>query len=117
MRLGDLSGQVAVPFPQVVVAVPGLALAVPDLHVTDAALDQPAGDEKLPGFDVRAVRFLNVFRFALDVEGVGRFHLHPVGQLEGLDSGLQRGFHSGGVRRGGGSLPGRDPIGGAAPSR
>ena len=110
-------GEAAVTLRQVVVAVPGLSLAVPDLHVADAAFDEPACDQELPRFDVRAVGFLNVRRFALDVEGVGGFHLHAVGQLERLDAGLQGALDSAAARHGGGSFPGSGPTAGAAASR
>ena len=45
---------------QVVVAVPGLALAVPDLHEAHAALDQPAGDQNLPGLRAGAIHVEDV---------------------------------------------------------
>jgi hypothetical protein len=70
----------------VVVAVPRLAVAVPHLHETHATLDQSAGDKKLPSLRAVAVHFADVLRLAADVESVAGIHLHPIGQLEGLDA-------------------------------
>ncbi len=69
----------------VVVVVPRLAVAVPHLHEPHAALDQPPGDEHLPRLHAVAVQVEDVLRLAADVERVGRFDLHAVGQLERLD--------------------------------
>ena len=57
-------GQLAVVDLEVVVAVPRLAGAVPDLHEAHAALDQPAGDEHLPGLHAGAVHVADVLRLA-----------------------------------------------------
>ena len=38
----------------------GCPCAVPDLHEPHAALDQPAGDQNLPGLRARAVHIENV---------------------------------------------------------
>ena len=70
----------------VVVVIPGLALTVPDLYETHAAFEQTAGDEELAGLSGVAVHFLNVFGFFGDVEGVAGFHLHVVGEFEGVDA-------------------------------
>ena len=43
------AGKAAVVGSDVVVAVPGLSGAVPDLDEADAAFEQPAGDHHLPG--------------------------------------------------------------------
>ena len=50
---------------QIIVVVPGLAVAVPHLHKTHASFDQPPGDENLPGLRARAVQLANVMWFAL----------------------------------------------------
>ena len=84
-------GQVAVVDLEVVVAVPRLAGAVPDLHEPHAALDQPAGDENLPGLHAGAVHVADVLRLAADVERLGRLGLHAEAELERLDAGLERG--------------------------
>ena len=73
----------------VVVAVPRLASSVPHLDVPHATLDKSPRDQNLPRLSSRSVRILNVLRFARDVERLGRFHLHSVGQLEGLDPRFQ----------------------------
>ena len=59
---------------------------MPDLHEAHAALQQPAGDQDLPRLRARAVHLADVLRLARHVEGVGRLHLHAVGQLERLDA-------------------------------
>ena len=77
---------------QVVVMVPGLPLAMPELDEPDPALEQPPGGQKLPSVHARAVHLPDVRRFVADVERLGRFRLHPVGQLERLDAGLELGL-------------------------
>ena len=44
-----LPGEPAVAGLEVVVVVPGLAVAVPELDEADPALEQPPGDQELPG--------------------------------------------------------------------
>src|SRR5205823_3284112 len=70
----------------VVMAIPGLPLAVPDLDEAHAALDKPACDKDLPGLRAGAVDVADMLRLLSYVEGVGRFHLHAIGQLEGLNA-------------------------------
>ena len=53
-------GQAAVADFEVVVVVPRLARAVPDLHEPHAALDQPPGDQDLPGLHAGAVHVADV---------------------------------------------------------
>ena len=89
IALVALLAERAVGLGDVVVAVPGLDVAVEELDEADAALDQPAGDEELPGLDAGAVHVADVLRLLLDVEGVGGRHLHPVGQLEAGDPRLE----------------------------
>ena len=55
MALVALPGEPAVVDLEVVVVVPRLALAVPDLHEAHALLEQSAGDQELPGLDAGAV--------------------------------------------------------------
>ena len=69
-----------------------------DLHEPHAALDQPPGDQALPG-EVRRTSGCRGRRAScvsavslVDVERLGRGHLHPVGQLERLDAGRQVGL-------------------------
>ena len=47
-------------------AVPGLARAVPGLHVADAPLQEPAGDQELAGMDAGAVQVADVLRGSLE---------------------------------------------------
>ena len=81
----------------VLVAVPAplvLHAAAVDLHEAHAALDQPPGDQALPG-EVRALRIVEAVerlrrpRFAFEVEAFGGRHLHAIGQLETFDPGGQ----------------------------
>src|SRR5207253_999760 len=83
-----LFGEAAVVNLDVVMAIPGLPLAVPDLDEADAALNEPAGDEDLLGLRAGAVHIANMLRLLTHVEGVGRLHLHTIGQLEGLNAGV-----------------------------
>ena len=86
-----LLGQLAVVGLEVVVAVPGLEGAVPDLDVADAALDQSAGDEHLPGLGAVAIQLADGSGLLADVEGVAGLGLHAEGGLEGVKAGLERG--------------------------
>ena len=74
----------------VVVVVPRLPFAVPHLHEADAALDQPPGDQDLPGLHARPVHVEDMLRLAAHVEGFGRVALHLVGQLERLNARFER---------------------------
>src|SRR5205823_8212100 len=71
-----LFGEAAMVDLDVVMAIPGLTLAVPDLDEADAALNEPAGDEDLLGLRAGAVHIANMLRLLTHVEGVGRLHLH-----------------------------------------
>ena len=88
-RLVALPRQPTVIDLDVVVVVPRLSRAMPQLHVPHPAFDQPAGNQDLPGVRPAAIEIVNVLRLARDVEGVGRLHLHAVGQFERLDPRLQ----------------------------
>jgi hypothetical protein len=73
----------------VVVVVPGLAGSVPKLHVADAPLQEPPGDERLPAVDALAVEGPRFGRLAGQIECLGRFGLHAESKLERLDAGVQ----------------------------
>ncbi len=70
----------------VIVVVPGLSCAVPELYEADAAFDEASGHEDLAGLYGIAVPVSDAFGFAVDVEGVGGFHLHSVCEFVGLDA-------------------------------
>ena len=74
----------------VVVVIPGDALAGPGLDEAHPALDQAARDEHLPAVNGVAVEVADVGRFGGNIEHVGGFHLHAESQVEGLDARLQR---------------------------
>src|SRR6266550_2343249 len=76
----------------IIVIVPRLTFTVPDLHETDTALDETAGDQNLPRLRPLSVHRADMCRFARDVEGVSRIHLHAIGELEGLDAGFELGI-------------------------
>ncbi len=84
-RLVAVLGQLAVVLRDVVVAVPGLDVAVIELDEPHAPLDQAAGDQELPGLHARPVGVADIPRLLLDVEGVGGGHLHAIRQLEAGD--------------------------------
>ena len=75
----------------VVVAVPRLAVAVPDLDEAHALFEQPPRGEQLPALHVVAVQGSDSRRFARNRKDVGRLHLHAVGEFVGLDPRLQLG--------------------------
>ena len=87
-----LAGELAVAGLEVVVVVPGLAVAVPELDEADPALEQPPGRQELPGVDAGAVHLADRLRLLGDVERVGGLGLHPVRQLERLDARLELGL-------------------------
>ena len=70
-----------------------------DLNEADTPFDHAAGHQAL-GSEmtavglVQAVEVFEMFRFALDAEGVWRSRLHAVGQLEALDPCAQFAFRS-----------------------
>ena len=82
--------QIGVVLFQIVVVVPGLAGAMPQLNEANAAFDHPSSDEQLARVDARPIEFVNMLRLLTEIKDVRRFHLHPVSQLERLDPGLQR---------------------------
>ena len=58
---------------------------MPNLNESDTTFDQATGDQHLAALDSRAVEITDMLRLARHVEGVGRFHLHAVGEFERLD--------------------------------
>src|SRR5262249_18752686 len=82
-------GQAAMLGFQIVVAVPGLTGAVPDLDEADAFFQEPAGNEKLPALNAGAVQSADVPRLAVDVERIFGIALHAISQLEGLNAGFE----------------------------
>ena len=68
-----LVGQLAMAGRQVVVVVPGLAVAVPELHKADPALEQPASRQKLAGVHARAVHRADRLGLLGDVERIAGF--------------------------------------------
>ena len=71
------------------VVVPRLAVAVEDLDHADAPFDQPPSGQAGLGEVPLAVRLADTDRFAADVKGVLGVRLHPIGDLERLDAGIE----------------------------
>ena len=85
-----LAGEVAVVDFDVVVVVPGLPLAVPDLHEPHAALDQPAGDENLPGLRAFAVACRACACGSRLTSNASAASLcMPIGELEAVNAGFE----------------------------
>src|SRR6516225_3255589 len=82
-------GQTAMLRFQIIVAVPGLAGAVPDLDEANAFFQEPAGNEKLPALNAGAVQSANVSRLAVDVESILGIALHAISQLERLNASFE----------------------------
>ncbi len=93
----DLGGVAADVGFDVVVVIPGLAGAVPELDHADAAFEEASGDEGLAAVDVVAVHLADVGWFAGDVEGVGGLQLHAEGQFEGFEAGFEAGVAEAGA--------------------
>ena len=85
----DFSRKVAVILFDIVVVVPRLAGAVPELHVADAALEKAPGDQCLPSVDTVAVHLADVGRLFGEVEGVACFALHTKGEFVGMNAGIE----------------------------
>lgn len=68
---------------EVVVMIPA---AVPDLDEAHAFLEQAPGDEHLAAEWRLAVEIAGFLGFFGDVERIGRFHLHLIGKLVGLEA-------------------------------
>ena len=85
------SGEAAVIDFEIVVAVPWLAVAVPDLDEADAAFDKSASDEHLAALDAVAIHGADGGGFFGEIESVIGFHLHAVSEFERLDAGFELG--------------------------
>ena len=84
-----LGGEALMGFFDAVVAVPGLAGAVPDLHVAHAALGEAARHEHLAALQGVAIHLANGLRLFRDVKGIGGLGLHAEAEFERLDAGFQ----------------------------
>ena len=76
-------------FLDLVMVVPGLPFAVPNLHKSNAPFDQSPCHQQLTRLRRFAVAFANEFRLPLNVKCIRRFHLHPIRLLVALDARLQ----------------------------
>lgn len=63
------------------VAIPGLAGSVPDLHIPYAAFDKAAGDQHLPPLHAVAIAVEHMLRLARHIKRLARLRLHPPGKL------------------------------------
>ena len=88
-RLVPLFGKIAMVLFQIIVIVPRLAGAAPDLNESYTPFQQPPRGEQLPGMNSGTVHFVNVFRFLAHVEHVHGFALHAIRQFERLNAGFQ----------------------------
>lgn len=62
--------------------------AAPSHPVSEAVgIVIPAG--LVAGFFADSVKFFDVLRFAVDIKGFGRGVLHPIGEFEAFDAGIQ----------------------------
>ena len=95
-------GQLAVAGGQVVVVVPRLAVAVPELDEANAALEQPPGRQELSGMHAGPVHAADRLGLLVDVKGVGRLRLHAIRQLERLNARLELGLVPASCRDGAG---------------
>src|ERR1051325_4856735 len=68
------------------VTIPRLTFAMPDLHEAHAAFDQPPGDKDLPCLRARSVEVANALWLLAYVERIGGIHLHSVREFERLDA-------------------------------
>src|SRR5258708_31663663 len=73
----------------VIVIIPGLAVAVVNLHHANAALDKTPRHEAAATEFAIAVAGAHGLRLLGDVENIGRFRLHTIRDLGGLDAGFQ----------------------------
>lgn len=99
-EIGEEGGDGLITFPRevamvllkVVVIIPRLSGAMPDLHEADATLDEATGDKHLAALQVVAIHVADVLRLEGDVESVGRFELHTVGEFEALEASFELGI-------------------------
>ena len=76
---------------KVIMAIPGLTSAVPELNEAHATFGESASDEELStqrGVAVHLARFLGL---AADIKSIRGLELHAVGHLERLGAGLEGG--------------------------
>src|SRR5688572_16387761 len=73
-------------FFDLLMTVPRLSFAMPDLDETHSSFEQPARDQELPGLRPATVKVADVLRLTQNIKRVGRIHLHPVSELKGLHS-------------------------------
>src|SRR5689334_22519081 len=77
---------------QIIVTIPGLSGAGPNLDEAHAPLQQSAGDEDLPRLRAGAVEIENMLWLLCNIKGVRSIGLHAIGHFEGLDAGLELRF-------------------------
>ena len=75
----------------VIVIVPRLAFAGPDLNESNAAFDQSSRGEKLARLRAFAVHLANVLRLFGSIERISRVHLHAIGEFVRFDAGFELG--------------------------
>ena len=73
----------------VIMIVPRLSFAMPDLNEANATFNQSASDQNLSSLNTITVHVANMFWLATDIKRIGRFRLHPKRQFERLNSCLQ----------------------------
>src|SRR3954469_13813626 len=76
-------------FFEIVMVVPRLTFTVPDLDKSNAAFEEAAGDQQLPGLCACAIQVADVLGLFSDVERVRGVNLHAVGQFERLDTSFE----------------------------
>ena len=62
---------------------------MPELDEPHASFHEAAGDQNLSRLHTGTVGFEHLLRFTTDVESVGGFHLHAVGQFERVNACLE----------------------------
>ncbi len=76
----------------IVMTVPRLAIAMPDLDKADAPFEQPARRQQLAPLHSVAIELPHGRGFARDRKRIRRLHLHAIRELERLDSRLELRF-------------------------
>ncbi len=89
-RLIDLFRQPPMVLFQIVMIVPGLPPAMPELHESHTPFNESPGNHQLSRMDPLAIQLMNVPRLLGHIEGLGRLRLHTVRQFIRLNSTLQR---------------------------
>ena len=84
-----LSCKLLVPLEDLVVVVPRLALTMPKLHDTNAALDELSSDEHLPTLNTGPIHVEDMLGLLRYVENIHRLFLHAISKFHRLDSGLE----------------------------